>query len=69
MFDDLISSLGLVAKKCGVITAVVKGFLHTLQGRINEICGQEASGKTNVALHIIKEAQIKSAEVHPNFSS
>ncbi|XP_075639519.1 uncharacterized protein LOC142611297 isoform X2 [Castanea sativa] len=32
-------------------------------GRINEICGQEASGKTNLALHIIKEAQIKSAEV------
>ncbi|XP_075639518.1 uncharacterized protein LOC142611297 isoform X1 [Castanea sativa] len=32
-------------------------------GRINEICGQEASGKTNLALHIIKEAQIKSAEI------
>nr|POE67214.1 hypothetical protein CFP56_68592 [Quercus suber] len=32
-------------------------------GRINEICGQEASGKTNVALHIIKEAQIKSVEI------
>ena len=69
MFDDLISSLGLVAKKCGIITAVAKGFLCTLQGRINEICGQEASGNTNLALHIIKEAQIKSAKAHPNLSS
>ncbi|KAF3946569.1 hypothetical protein CMV_027178 [Castanea mollissima] len=32
-------------------------------GRINEICGQEAYSKTNLALHIIKEAQIKSVEL------
>jgi len=29
----------------------------TLQGRMVEIYGQEASGKTTIALHIIKEAQ------------
>lgn len=28
-----------------------------LQGRFVEIYGQEASGKTTLALHIIKEAQ------------
>ena len=30
---------------------------HSLQGRIVEIFGQEASGKTTLALHVIKEAQ------------
>ena len=49
MFDDLISSLSLVAKKCNsVIIAVVKGFFCYFQGRIDEIYGQEASRKTTL---------------------
>ena len=49
MFDDLISSLSLVAKKCNsVITVVVKGFFCNFQGRIDEIYGREASGKTTL---------------------
>ena len=36
---------------------VVRDLLYTLQGRIVEIYGREASGKTTLALHIIKEAQ------------
>lgn len=37
-------------------TLVNDGHCH-LQGRIVEIYGPEASGKTTLALHIIKEAQ------------
>ena len=49
MFDDLISSLSLVVKKCNsVITAVVKGFFCYFQDRIDEIYGREASRKTTL---------------------
>ena len=58
MLMILISSLRLATKKSNsVIAAVVSDFLCPLQGRMVEIYGREASGKTTLALHIIKEAQ------------
>ena len=58
MLMILISSLSLATKKWSrVIAAVVTDFLCTLQGRMVEIYAREASGKTTLALHIIKEAQ------------
>jgi RecA/RadA recombinase len=50
----LISSFSLASKKWN---SVIIGLICTLQGRIVEIYGKEASGKTTLALHIIKEAQ------------
>jgi RecA/RadA recombinase len=50
----LISSLSLASKKGN---SVMTALICTLQGRIVEIYGQEASGKTTLALHVIKEAQ------------
>jgi len=41
--------------------------LCVIQGRMVEIYGREASGKTTLALHIIKEAQKRGGGV--NFSS
>ena len=45
MFIGLISMLGY----SGVITTLVKGFLCTLQGRIYELYGQEASVKKTLS--------------------
>ena len=49
--------LAITKKWSSVIAAVVSDFLCTLQGRMVEIYAREASGKTTLALHIIKEAQ------------
>jgi hypothetical protein len=50
----LISSFSLASKKWN---SVIIALICTLQGRIVEIYGKEASGKTTLALH-------KSLEVH-----
>ncbi|KAG6769171.1 hypothetical protein POTOM_024787 [Populus tomentosa] len=58
---DLALGIGGLPKVIGLYTISMTSLLRnlpcTLQGRMVEIYGQEASGKTTIALHIIKEAQ------------
>ena len=57
MYNHLISSLNLVAKKWNsVITAVVmKVFLHKIE--LTKFKGERHQEKQHLALHIINEAQ------------
>uniref|UniRef100_N1QW79 DNA repair protein recA-like protein, mitochondrial n=1 Tax=Aegilops tauschii TaxID=37682 RepID=N1QW79_AEGTA len=54
---DLALGIGGLPKVYNAFPYCSKLNIHMIQGRMVEIFGQESSGKTTLALHVIKEAQ------------